>query len=294
VARRTSRSKIRLGLPVLALMALTYGVGTFFWKDPRVPHSQEPTVSSASVEPNGKGNIRIASFNKAKKLLPQVYAGHEVTFYCGCRYSKDRVDLESCGYKVKKDAKRAQRLEWEHVVPAENFGRSFLEWREGHPSCVDNQGKPFKGRNCTRKASLLFSFMESDLYNLQPAIGEVNGLRSNYRMGMIKGEKREFGQCDVEIEDRRIEPRPEIRGDVARTYFYMEWAYGHTLISDANRQLYDVWAKGYVILVHGVFLLVFLRAEGSYGGGSDSPTSASPTISARYRVMGMPRAFAAK
>ena len=46
----------------------------------------------------------------------------------------------------------------------------------------------------------LFRYMEADLYNLQPAIGEVNGLRSNYSMEMIPGEKREFGACDVEIE----------------------------------------------------------------------------------------------
>jgi deoxyribonuclease I len=44
-------------------------------------------------------------------------------------------------------------------------------------------------------------------------------------MEMIPGEKREFGACDVEIERRKIEPRPEIRGDIARTYMYMDWAY---------------------------------------------------------------------
>ena len=50
--------------------------------------------------------------------------------------------------------------------------------------------------------------MEADLYNLYPAIGEVNGLRSNYSMAMIPGEKREFGTCDVEIEDKKVEPPP--------------------------------------------------------------------------------------
>ena len=29
--------------------------------------------------------------------------------------------------------------------------------------------------------------MQADLYNLQPAIGEVNGLRSNYQIGEIDG-----------------------------------------------------------------------------------------------------------
>ena len=49
--------------------------------------------------------------------------------------------------------------------------------------------------------------MQADMYNLYPAIGEVNGRRSNYSMAIIKGEKREFGKCDVEIKSRKIEPK---------------------------------------------------------------------------------------
>jgi len=86
--------------------------------------------------------------------------------------------------------------------------------------------------------------MEADLYNLQPAIGEVNGLRSNYSMEMIPGEKREFGACDVEIENRKFEPRPEIRGDIARTYLYMDMAYpGHGVLSRSNRKLFEAWNR---------------------------------------------------
>jgi deoxyribonuclease-1 len=40
-------------------------------------------------------------------------------------------------------------------------------------------------------------------------------------MAMIAGEQRPFGACDVEIAERKIEPRPEIRGDIARIYLYM-------------------------------------------------------------------------
>jgi endonuclease I len=64
------------------------------------------------------------------------------------------------------------------------------------------------------------------MYNLVPAIGEINGLRSNYSFAMISGENREFGTCDMEIENPKAEPRPEVRGDIARIYFYMNWAYG--------------------------------------------------------------------
>jgi len=67
-------------------------------------------------------------------------------------------------------------------VPAHAFGQAFKEWRDGAPDCVDSKGRLFKGRNCARKMVKLFRFMEADLFNLQPAIGEVNGLRSHYSM----------------------------------------------------------------------------------------------------------------
>ena len=82
--------------------------------------------------------------------------------------------------------------------------------------------------------------MQADMYNLYPAIGEVNGRRSNYSMAIIKGEKREFGKCDVEIKNKKVEPREEIRGEIARTYLYMDSVYpGRGIISKKNRKLFD-------------------------------------------------------
>jgi endonuclease I len=59
------------------------------------------------------------------------------------------------------------------------------------------------GYRCERK-------LHSSLDNLH------GGLRSNCSMAMIDGEQRQFGACDIEIADRKIEPRPAIRGDIAR------------------------------------------------------------------------------
>jgi len=48
----------------------------------------------------------------------------------------------------------------------------------------------------------------------------------------------------VEIEHCKIEPRPAIRGDVARTYLYMNWAYpGHGIISRSNQKLFEAWNR---------------------------------------------------
>lgn len=86
--------------------------------------------------------------------------------------------------------------------------------------------------------------MESDLYNLVPAIGEVNGDRSNFKFGMIVGEKRMYGRCDVEIDfkSKRAEPKPDVRGDIARVYFYMRDRYGINL-SKQQKQLFIAWNK---------------------------------------------------
>jgi len=84
--------------------------------------------------------------------------------------------------------------------------------------------------------------MQADMFNLYPAIGEVNGRRSNYSMAIINGEKRDFGECDVEIKNKKVEPRESIRGEIARTYLYMDSAYpGRGIISKKNRKLFDSW-----------------------------------------------------
>ena len=67
---------------------------------------------------------------------------------------------------------------------------------------------------------------------------------TNYRFGMIAGEKREFGLCDMEIEGRIAEPPEHIRGDIARTYQYMHAAYpGHGVIGKVNKKLFNAWSK---------------------------------------------------
>ncbi len=189
-------------------------------------------------------NTQITSFSKSKKLLLKVYKDNPYTLYCGCSFKGKKPDLSSCGYIPKKDRKRANRIEWEHVVPAHAFGQSFSEWRKGHPKCVSKKGKKFKGRKCAQKINEEYRRMQADMFNLYPAIGEVNGRRSNYSMGIIEGEKREFGKCDVEIKSRKVEPREEIRGEIARTYVYMDSVYpGRGIISKKNWKLFEAWHK---------------------------------------------------
>jgi deoxyribonuclease I len=72
----------------------------------------------------------------------------------------------------------------------------------------------------------------------------VNGLRANCSMAIIAGEAREWGARDVEIAARKIEPRPTIRGDIARIYLYMDSVYpGRGIISEKNPPLFEAWDR---------------------------------------------------
>ena len=101
-----------------------------------------------------------ATFAEAKRLAWPLYAQQATEFYCGCKYSGNRVDLRSCGYTPRKNANRAQRIEWEHIVPAWVIGHQRQCWQKGgRKNCAANDAQ-------FRKA-------EADLHNLVPSIGEV-------------------------------------------------------------------------------------------------------------------------
>lgn len=227
---------------------------------PMPPETQPPAGPVGST-----GNHGIRVFDEAKKEAGKIYAtgGHHIDLYCGCAYAAEpgrgmRVDLASCGYVPARDAARAERIEWEHAVPAAAFGHTFTEWREGSPKCVDAKGKRFKGRKCARIASAEFARIEADLHNLFPVVGEVNGLRGDLPMGILDPPDRahahlnaggtsatfHFGQCASAIEGGVFMPRREVRGDLARAYLYMNQSYPERgLVDDAHRAVFETWSK---------------------------------------------------
>lgn len=172
-----------------------------------------------------------SSFSQAKRLAAGIYQDQAVTFYCDCRFEAKTVDPSACGYEPRKQPKRGARVEWEHVVPAWELGHQRQCWQKG--------GR----KNCTR-TDPVFVTMTSDLHNLVPAVGELNGDRSNYRFGMLEGEVRNYGLCDFEVDFklRRAEPPEHRRGDVARIYFYMRDTYG-LRISRQQEQLFSAWHR---------------------------------------------------
>ena len=182
-----------------------------------------------------------STFTEAKAVAKQkIYLDQANSamgeLYCGCKWtwvgkSGGRVDPKSCGLQARSQQTRADRTEWEHIVPAWTFGHQRQCWNNGgRKHCVDDDP--------------VFRAMEADLFNLYPSVGEVNGDRSNFNYGMVSGVAPQYGQCKtrVDFKQRAAEPRDEVKGLVARTTFYMFDRYKLNM-SRQQQQLLMAWDK---------------------------------------------------
>lgn len=183
------------------------------------------------------------TFDQARQALRDyVYfdRSDDGDFYCNCDWqwttnTGGQVDLLSCAYEIRSQATRAQRIEWEHVVPASMLGQHRQCWRDG-------------GREHCNRTDPVFNRMEANLHNLVPAVGEVNADRSNYRFAEIVGEPDDYGACEFEVDSRRrlAEPADAVKGQIARIYFYMHDQYQLPL-SYEEQQLYVRWHQQFPV-----------------------------------------------
>ncbi|EAH8851029.1 deoxyribonuclease [Campylobacter lari] len=192
------------------------------------------------------------NFNESKKELVELYESlgstYQYDFYCNApfkankkgKYTKFEVvksDLYTPRNEYTKKGKinqRAKRIEWEHIMPAQNFGKHLPCWREGGRKACQNDP--------------LFTKMEADKQNLVPAIGEVNGDRSNFRYAEapLNLEYTQYGNCKVytDFKLKRFYPANYSKGWIARSYLYMSKTYNIRL-SDQERKLMESWDKQY-------------------------------------------------
>ncbi len=89
---------------------------------------------------------------------------------------------------------------------------------------------------------------EADLHNLVPAVGEVNGDRSNFGFGMLSAKPSQYGACPfvVDFKQRTAMPAEYSRGAIARIYLYMSERY-QLRLSKQDRRLYDIWNRQYPV-----------------------------------------------
>lgn len=139
------------------------------------------------------------AFERYFDVLPvfwgQIYQQGGETLYCGEAFGPDK----------------GRSINVEHVYP--------MSWAMKGEGCED--------RDQCRASSSRFNRIEADMHNLYPARKEINKRRGSFPFGMVQGERREFGPCDFEFDSRRrnVEPRPAVRGNIARAMFYMHETY---------------------------------------------------------------------
>lgn len=137
----------------------------------------------------------IIDYNQARKVFwNDLYAGGGQTIYC------DKAAI--------KDDDNSVNIE--HIYPA--------SWMKEAASCSDSS------REKCRQNSPRFNLMEADLHNLYPSLSNLNKERSNYSYSIIDGMATD--DCDFEVKNGLVEPRPASRGNIARAIFYMNDEYG--------------------------------------------------------------------
>jgi len=151
------------------------------------------STASAYRKPDGE------YFNVLPLFWSKVYPNGGETLYCGRRFGSNK----------------GRAINIEHVFP--------MSWALKGFRCRD--------RNHCRRTSPEFNRIEADMHNLYPARKDINHSRSSHAFAMLKGEKRRFGRCDFELDQRRrrVEPRPSSRGNIARAMFYMYDTYDLTI-----------------------------------------------------------------
>ena len=127
------------------------------------------------------------------------------TAYCGVEFGP-QMSLSITG----------QGLTVEHAYPAQWMAESF--GCENRNTCANPE----------------YGFAETDLHNLWPALGRINSSRGDLPYGTIEPDGNRFVEFCPDYErssgsDAVVEPRDEVKGDLARSVLYMSHAYGFPL-----------------------------------------------------------------
>ncbi len=204
-------AKFVRGVGVLLLVA----AGIYY----SLPFESQDMRSESAALSNESAPMRpppIADYAAARKVFwRKLYNQPFTTLYCGEAHTK----LPANGVNI------------EHVFP--------MGWVTNAMDCGT--------RNLCRY-NPLFNRIEADLHNLYPSRTDVNEARESFRFGNIAGESRRFGaECDFEVDARQrvVEPRPAVRGDIARAMFYMVKQYPEAKLEIFAKQkaLLKQWHK---------------------------------------------------
>jgi deoxyribonuclease-1 len=170
-----------------------------------------PAILVAFVVPLALSSATADYLDLIPTFWRELYPDGGVGLYCGGAFGRGDRD-----YNI------------EHVFP--------MGWVVRELRCGD--------RDSCRRNSARFNRIESDLHNMYPARKDLNRARGAYPFRELAGERPVEPGCDTEIDHRRraVEPRPAVRGDIARAMLYM--AEQHDLpLYERQRRLMLEWHR---------------------------------------------------
>ena len=186
-------------------------------------------------------------FRAGKKFVVELHKGKDIknnTFFCGCSFDLNymRLNLEftnSCLYRSIKNSNR--RVKWTHLFPQTRFDDSLSK----EVKICKNKKKEDK-ISCLRSNSKIFREIEEDVFNIIPVIEEIEEERKDYRFSDIDYENYPFGSCIFEVSHKQktVEPRDDLKGDIARIMFHMIAKYKDFVeISKKEYKTFIKWNK---------------------------------------------------
>src|SRR5262245_43345575 len=154
-----------------------------------------------AVQAHAAGQTVIPNYDTARRdfFWTQLYSNGGRDLYCNVRFIA------------------GQRLTVEHAFAA--------DWIATHHGCPNRNECPIPA----------YGFAEADLHNLWPAIGAINSSRGDKLFSEIPGNKPTLPssvadlKCDYERTtgpNAVVEPRNAVKGEIARSLFYMHVEYG--------------------------------------------------------------------
>ncbi len=205
--------------------------------------SQEILLGVSKLALRGGVNARMftpsqmISFELAKQELKKIYweDGHNRTFHCGCSFDKIlQLAPQFCvhGRKGGNRVRERKFLGWVHAVPVSIFAKPLKCWNEA--LCKQGKLSGDNGARCCKVLSQKFKKREADMHNIFPAISPSD--QEEMEASPIFGGMTEYKFCSGPSEPV-VNPRPGVRGDMARAYFYMSRQYKFAIPEDLEDRL---------------------------------------------------------
>lgn len=169
-------------------------------------------------------NTKITDFNTSKKVFKKIFSNGGTEIYCWCKFNASmQIDKSTCNYTWINNTKRSSSVEYEHVVVAQRIWEYYNTWSK---TCWKTNRECSFGNNKSKYALV-------DMYNLMPAIWDLNLKRSNYPYWEVSKKIKTNG-CEFYKEVQKsgkktiktiIEPSDNVKWRVARASLYMNKVY---------------------------------------------------------------------